>query len=111
MAKYMFLILANAAEGRDGEFNEWYDNQHIGDVLKIPGFVSAQRFTAVKSGPSAPFGYMTLYEVETDDVAATQAAVVAAAGGPAMPMSSSLDTSNLIATYFQANGAKRVAGT
>lgn len=110
MAKYFFIILANAVEGRDAEFNDWYDRQHMPDVLKIPGFVSAQRFGAVPvSGRPAKFGYLTMYEVETDDLEATQAALGAAAGTPAMPMSPSLD-SNLVATYFEAAGEKVLAG-
>jgi hypothetical protein len=109
MAKYLFLILGNATEGRDDEFNAWYDNQHLGDVLKIPGFVSAQRFALVEGGPISARKYLTLYEVETEGLAATQAALGAAAGGPAMPMSSSLDTSTLIASYFKASGEKVLA--
>ena len=107
MTKYLFVVMANAAEGRDDEFNTWYDDVHIGDVLKLPGFVSAQRFK-VAASPSK-FNYLTLYEIETDDLAATQAALGAAAGTPAMQMSSAIDTSNLVASYFTASGDKVLA--
>lgn len=107
MAKYLFVVLTNAADGRDAEFNDWYDNQHIGDVLKVPGFVSAQRFN-IATQP-APYAYLTLYEIETDDLAATQAALGKAAGSPAMPMSTSLDTQNIVASWFAPAGAKITA--
>jgi hypothetical protein len=107
MAKYLFVVLTNAAEGRDAEFNDWYDNQHISDVLKLPGFVSAQRFNLATQ--PAPYSYLTLYEIETDDLAATQAALGKAAGSPAMPMSSSLDTTNIVASYYQPAGGKITA--
>ena len=45
MAKYTFVVLTNAVEGKDDAFDEWYTNTHLGDVLAVPGFVSAQRFT------------------------------------------------------------------
>jgi hypothetical protein len=110
VAKYLFVVMTNAAEGADAEFNAWYDGQHLGDVLKLPGFVSAQRFNAAPGNGAAPaFSYLTLYEIETDDLAATQAALGAAAGGPAMPLSAAMDTSKVINIYFQASGEKRLA--
>ena len=42
MAKYTFVVLTNAVEGKDDAFDEWYTNTHLGDVLAVPGFVSAQ---------------------------------------------------------------------
>ena len=53
MAKYTFVVLTNAVEGKDDAFDEWYTNTHLGDVLAVPGFVSAQRFNSPTcSGPS-----------------------------------------------------------
>ena len=46
MTKCNFVILSNPVAGREDEFNEWYTKQHLDDVLKVPGFVAAQRFTA-----------------------------------------------------------------
>ncbi len=44
MGTYKLLVLTNAVEGRDDEFNQWYDHQHIPDALDVPGYVAAQRF-------------------------------------------------------------------
>ena len=30
----------------DGELNDWYDNVHLADVLDLPGFTAAQRYTS-----------------------------------------------------------------
>jgi len=30
MAKYVGIALTNPAEGKEAEFNDWYDNQHTG---------------------------------------------------------------------------------
>ena len=83
MAKYVFVVMTNAAEGQEAEFNRWYDEEHLGDVLKLPGMVSAQRFQVAPEeadNPRATLKFLTLYEIETDDLARTQAALAAAAG-------------------------------
>jgi hypothetical protein len=74
MAKYTFVVLTNAVDGKDDTFNEWYTNTHLGDVLAVPGFVSAQRFKladAQRAKPPHPFRYLALYEIETNDLQKT----------------------------------------
>jgi hypothetical protein len=44
MATYKVHVFINPLEGRDAEFNEWYDAEHVPDVLALPGFVRAERF-------------------------------------------------------------------
>jgi hypothetical protein len=112
MAKYVFVVLTNPVAGREDEFNAWYDNQHLPDVLKVEGFVAAQRFKLTPEGdkPDAPHRYLALYEIETDDLARTQAALSAVAGSPAMPLSDAMDSSRLSAVMFQAIGEKMHAG-
>lgn len=46
------------------EFNRWYDEEHIGELLAVPGFLSAGRYEAVKGGPK----YLALYELEDHNV-------------------------------------------
>lgn len=45
-------------------FNRWYDEEHIAELLKVPGFLSAGRYAAIKGGPK----YLALYELESHDV-------------------------------------------
>ncbi|MGW1785642.1 hypothetical protein ACWCQQ_42160 [Streptomyces sp. NPDC002143] len=65
--KYLMIAQTTPVEGRDAEFNAWYDGEHLKDVLATPGFVAAERFE-VASG-DAPFKYYAFYEVEADSVA------------------------------------------
>jgi len=39
MAKYLLLVTSNPVEGRDAEYNRWYTEEHLRDVLKLDGFV------------------------------------------------------------------------
>lgn len=49
------------------EFNAWYD-AHLGEILSIPGFVSAQRFrlepVVVDADAAVRYRYLALYEIE-----------------------------------------------
>jgi hypothetical protein len=67
MAKHVFLSLLNAQSGRDGQFNDWYRDVHLPDVLTIPGFVSAQRFrlsAAQLPGMEGRWQYLVIYEID-----------------------------------------------
>jgi hypothetical protein len=35
----------------EADFNRWYDEEHISQLLQVPGFLSAGRYTAVRGGP------------------------------------------------------------
>ena len=37
MPRNLVVALANCVEGRVAESNDWYDNQHLADVLAVPG--------------------------------------------------------------------------
>ncbi|MET0930639.1 MAG: hypothetical protein ABWX74_14055 [Aeromicrobium sp.] len=73
----LYFVQSNAVEGRDDEFNEWYDLVHVPDVLALDGFMSAQRFkrSTALDGPDAgapEFTYVALYEIEGDPVTAVK---------------------------------------
>src|SRR4051812_5666782 len=44
MPRFKFLAFTNPVEGREDEYNEWYTNTHLADLLRVPGLMSAQRF-------------------------------------------------------------------
>ncbi|WP_265737807.1 SDR family oxidoreductase [Actinacidiphila oryziradicis] len=71
--RYLMIAQTTPLEGRDDEFNAWYNGEHLKDVLAVPGFVSAERFE-VASG-EAPFKYYAIYEVEAGTDAEIWAAV------------------------------------
>jgi hypothetical protein len=105
MKKYNFVVLTNAVAGREDEYNDWYDNQHLGDILRIPGFVGAKRFraTAEQANENAPpWRYLALYQIETDDLGAALAEMNKRGGGSAMPISEALDVTGAFATVFEA---------
>lgn len=100
MDKKMLLVLTNAVEGREQEFNDWYTNQHLRDVLAVPGFTAAQRFE-IQGEPvnGTRWNYCAIYEVEHDDPAEALRDLTSRAGTEAMPMSDALRESLCCALY------------
>ncbi len=68
MDKWLLLVGTNCSDAeREDEFNDWYDNTHLPDVLETPGFLGATRYeNAEPSDGQAKF--LALYEIETDDI-------------------------------------------
>jgi hypothetical protein len=61
----LLLAFSNPADGREDEFNEWYDSTHLPDVLQVPGVTSGQRYELAPNGRS-PHRYLAVYELEGD---------------------------------------------
>ena len=77
MPKGIFLAYTNCVERqRDEEFNRWYTHTHLPDLLKAQGVVSARRFFNLNPG-RGPSQYLALYEIESDDIAASIAEISA----------------------------------
>lgn len=61
---------------RDREYNTWYDEVHLPELLALDGIVSARRCKPVADdGP-----YIALYEIEGDDLQAILDNMVASGG-------------------------------
>jgi hypothetical protein len=67
------VVFSNPVPGREDQFNEWYDNVHIPELLAVPGMVSATRYALheaaiyhVKGGVVPEHKYMCVYELEGD---------------------------------------------
>jgi hypothetical protein len=105
MAKYTFVVLSNpTTPGQEAEYNEWYNKIHIPDVLNVPGFVAAQRFTLADAqlgdGPHA-HRYLALYEIETDDAKATLNELQKRVGTADMVMSDGIDMKGISVGLFK----------
>ena len=69
VAKYIMVVSTNPTDGKEAEYNDWYDNIHIPDVCDVPGMVGGERWKAVPelcmSQPPRP--YLAIYEIESDN--------------------------------------------
>jgi hypothetical protein len=109
MAQYCFIVVTDAIPGREEEFNAWYDQVHLADVLRVPGFVAAQRFKLAQPDGSLPGRYLALYEIETEDPQAALEELTRRSGTQSMMISEAMDMSKVSATLFAALGPRRTA--
>jgi hypothetical protein len=103
MASYKLVVFSDSTEeGNEGEYNDWYTNQHLDDVVAVPGFVSAQRFK-LKTMVMGEFKnkYMAIYNIESDDPQKVMDAMMARRGTDQMIISEALDTDNCDCALFE----------
>jgi len=48
--KFIQVVFSNPVADREDEFNEWYDNVHIPELLTVPGMLSATRYALHRGG-------------------------------------------------------------
>lgn len=107
-AQHRFIVFANAVEGREDEFNEWYDSTHIPEVLDVEGFVACQRFQLTVPSDEAPGKYLAAYEIDGDDPVAAVKRLGAAM--PDMTQSEDLDRPSVVALIMTAMGPRHTSG-
>jgi len=69
--KGVLVALTNPVEGREKEYNDWYDNTHLVDVAKIPGIVGARRYRLAPGqhvAAGTPWQYCAVYDLESEDL-------------------------------------------
>jgi hypothetical protein len=108
------VVLSKPVAGMEDEYNRWYTEQHLADVLGLDGFVSARRFrfTPSRVSRSVEHPYMAIYEVEDGARERAEEALLSAlrenrhgpsepGGKPRVPLSEALDP-DLITWWFAA---------
>ena len=74
MAEYMILAFTNPVEGREHEYNDWYDNIAVPTYKSMPGLTHHGRYTLADAPKMFDFSkdsewkYLSLYSFETDDL-------------------------------------------
>lgn len=110
MAKYTFVVFTNPVAGKEDEFNAWYNNHHVPDVLNVPGFVSGQRFCLADtqfSREERPRKYLALYEIETNDIEGTLKELRKRGGTADIVPSDAIDMQN-VSTFIVTPVAEKV---
>ena len=80
MGHYRYLVFSNPVEGHEDEYNRWYDEVHLGEVIALPAFIAAGRHRIEPDGEAEPeHAYLAVYEFEAEDPAAVLADLAARA--------------------------------
>ena len=105
MAKYVMVVQSKAVEGRDDDYNEWYDTAHLADICALPGVKSGRRFdfdSAMMGAPGQP--YLALYEIEIDDISTVVAEMGKRSMDGTMRMTDSLDAPASVLWFYKERG-------
>src|SRR6266436_9235969 len=55
----ILAIFNNVAPGREAEFEEWFQHEHLQERLGVPGFLLGRRYEAVRGEPRYFNFYLT----------------------------------------------------
>lgn len=98
MAKGVLAVQTVPVAGRDDDYNNWYNDVHLGEILKLAGFTSARRFRKLQGDGLT---YLAIYEVEADDLEAAQASLGQAAAAGEVSISDALDAGAAKMTLYE----------
>lgn len=93
------------------EFNEWFDGTHLDEILGVEGIVAGARFRRIDVSTAwSPVEqhYLTLLEVEADDIAAV-AAALRAAGSEMAPSDTVARDPRPVVMWFEEKTRRREA--
>ena len=65
----LLMVWVDVPADQEHEFNHWYNEEHLPELLAIPGVLSAARYEAVRSGPK----HLACYELESPSVVESDA--------------------------------------
>jgi hypothetical protein len=60
----LLVVWTDIAPEFEAEFNQWYDTEHVPQLLGVPGFLSGRRYQAVDGKPK----YLAIYELADERV-------------------------------------------
>jgi hypothetical protein len=100
---YRLIVLSNPSPDSEQQYNDWYDHQHVPDVLRVPGFKAAQRLKLIGHSPSNPElpHYAVNFEFDSADLEATIAEVKRRLKSGVTRSSSSFDVASSINRYYE----------
>lgn len=100
MARFDFMVLSRCTPGAEAEFEDWYINQHLPDVVAIDGVVSGRltriRLQKVYDLDAPQWGYMTHYVLEDEDPQIVVDRIMAVSGTDTMPLTPSLNKEGMV---------------
>jgi hypothetical protein len=101
---YRMLVFSQPTAGNDVPYNDWYEHEHVSDVLRVSGFISGQRFERI-AGSEDMMGlppFLVEFELRSADLAATGSEIGARIRDGRTRMSPSFDGKRAIGLMISA---------
>ena len=58
--EYTLIVYTSPADGKEAEYNAWYDDIHLREFSALPGVINGRRFKVASDGKAQ---YAALYEL------------------------------------------------
>jgi hypothetical protein len=74
MQNYVLLVYTRPISGMEADYHRWYNEVHLAEVLRVPGFIRAERLEVCETSLATPGRvgeYLAVYNIESSDIAAT----------------------------------------
>ena len=65
----LLMVWVDVPADKEADFNKWYNEEHLTELMSVPGILDAARYEAVSSGPK----HLACYEIESTAVFETEA--------------------------------------
>ncbi|MEU6644419.1 hypothetical protein ABZ863_17945 [Saccharomonospora sp. NPDC046836] len=96
------LVFSNARDGRDDEYNEWYNKVHLPDLLTIPGVRSGARYRVHAPDAAVPeHRYLAIYDLDGDGDAVLKE-IATRSGSGQFQLTDSLDSRTVKLAIWEA---------
>ena len=107
MKNYILTTFSLPVKGKEAEYNQWYDQIHCQDLLKIPEIKTAQRFRPLPHPglPQSPF--LAIYQIETGDIAGLMTGMQN--GTYEMRLSDAIDPTSVTLQVYEVMGEKQIS--
>lgn len=115
--RFVYIVFADPVPGRESEFNDWYQNTHLGDLVQLDGWEGAQRFmletsVSTRRAPNGMrrLGYAVAWDLEGADIGAVRGQVGPLIAGGKSRKSGAFDYSHRagVSTTYRAEGPRRL---
>jgi len=105
MPRYKMVVYSRPVPDREEEYNDWYQNVHLVELVALPGFKSARRFRHARNlAEGDAYPYMSIYEIETDEIDGVLETLRETAGRGALTMSDAIDVTDTSALVYEECG-------
>lgn len=65
----LLMVWGDVPADKEADFNKWYNEEHLTELMSVPGILDGARYEAVSSGPK----HLACYEIESTAVFETEA--------------------------------------
>jgi hypothetical protein len=83
----LYVESSPASPEREDEYNHWYSNTHVPEILALPGFTGAVRYKAAEPVADGTPAYIAVYDIDADDPQAVLSGMFAAMKAGKLTMS------------------------